>query len=278
MKRTMLIAATLIAALWSARPVAAEVQDARGVGDGSLALAASPEARVPAPLLDLAPRVDLLSQFGATPVQFGAVAYRPRGRYYRREEPWLGTQTQIHAGFFDPDGDTGTGFVLGMRGGPMVDPNIQLGLGVDWEHRSEEQSEVVGTSSGPGGTVITTRRQLSSSSENTFPLMGFMQVSGNEGMSVVTYGCIGGGFEIVTLSATDFSSGSSFDATYGGWGWQAWGGAKVPLSGRASVVGEVYLNQSEPHRDVDDPVTGQTFRETVKLNGFGMRFGLSWGM
>src|SRR5258708_9581632 len=70
MKRTMLIAATLIAALWSARPVAAEVQDARGVGDGSLALAASPEARVPAPLLDLAPRVDLLSQFGATPVQF----------------------------------------------------------------------------------------------------------------------------------------------------------------------------------------------------------------
>ena len=55
-------------------------------------------------------------------------------------------------------------------------------------------------------------------------------------------------------------------------------GAKIPLSGRASVLGEIFLNQSEPHRDVDDPVTGQTFREIVKVNGFGMRFGLSWGM
>ena len=280
MKGTMLTVAALAAALLCAGPSAADPSGVDGrsnsssPADGALALAIPAEAPS---VGSLAPRVDALAEFGAAPMTLDAVTYRPRGRYYRRSEPYLGTQTQIHAGFFDPEGDNGTGFVLGIRGGPMVDQNIQLGLGVDWEHRSQETSEVVGTSSGPGGTVITTRRQLSSSSENTFPILGFIQLSGDASMSVVPYGGIGGGYEVVTLSATDFSSGSSFDATYGGWGWQAWAGAKVPLSGRAAVLGEVFLNQSEPHRDVDDPISGQTFRETVKLNGFGARFGLSWG-
>jgi hypothetical protein len=274
----MLTVAALAAALLSARPSAADPAgtDGRSNSTGDVLALAMPAD--PSSVRSLAPQVDALAEFGAAPMTLDAVMYRPRGRYYRRSEPYLGTQTQIHAGFFDPEGDTGTGFVLGIRGGPMVDPNIQLGLGVDWEHRSQEQSEVVGTSSGPGGTVITTRRQLSSSSENTFPILGFIQLSGDASSPVVPYGGIGGGYEVVTLSATDFSSGSSFDATYGGWGWQAWAGARIPLSGRASVLGEAYLNQSEPHRDVDDPVSGQTFRETVKLNGFGARFGLSWGM
>ncbi|HTM57878.1 MAG TPA: outer membrane beta-barrel protein [Candidatus Udaeobacter sp.] len=280
MKRMLILIGILVAALTTARTGLADVSSATQESGHSalesLALGMPADA---AEGHALAPEVDAMAEFGATPVTLGAVMYRPRSRYYRRSEPSMGSQAQVHAGFFDPEGDqNGTGFVLGMRGGPMVDPHIQLGLGVDWEHRSSEQSEVVGTSPGPGGTVITTRRQLSSSSENTFPILGFVQVTGDPSMPVVPYGGIGGGYEIVTLSATDFQSGSSFDATYGGWGWQAWGGAKIPLSGQASVLGEVYLNQSEPHRDVDDPTTGQTFREVVKVNGFGMRFGLSWGM
>lgn len=279
MKRTVLIAAILVAAPLAARAAAADVNDlASSSAISPLALATTAPDGAAAAVGDLAPRADFVSEFGAAPIRLDAVAYRPRGRYYRRDNPWLGTQTQIHAGFFDPEENSGTGFVLGIRGGPMVDPHIQLGLGVDWEHRGDEQSEVISNSTGPGGVPITTRRQLSSSSENTFPLMGFVQISGDESMPVVPYGGIGGGYEVVTLSATDFATNSSFDATYGGWGWQAWGGARIPLSGRASVLGEVYLNQSEPHRDVDDPVTGQTYREIVKVNGFGMRFGLSWGL
>ena len=279
MKRMLTMIGILATALLTAGSSFAQVPAAsHEAGQSALEALALGMPGVASDVRSLAPQADAIAEFGAAPVTLDAVMYRPRSRYYRRSEPSMGSQTQVHAGFFDPEGDTGTGFVLGIRGGPMVDPHIQLGLGVDWEHRAEEQSEVVGTSSGPGGTVITTRRQLSSSSENTFPILGFIQVAGDASMPVVPYGGIGGGYEIVTLSATDFSTGSSFEATYGGWGWQAWGGAKIPLSGQASVLGEIFVNQSEPHRDVDDPVTGQTFREVVKIDGFGMRFGLSWGM
>jgi hypothetical protein len=215
----------------------------------------------------------------ARPITFEAVSYRPRGRYRDRDRsPWYGSDTQVHAGFFDPTGDGSQGFVLGVRGGPRIDPHLQLGVGVDWEHRGDQQSQVLGSSSGPGGTVITTRRQLSSSSENTFPILAYLQVQGDESMPVIPYAGIGGAYEVVTLSATDFASGSTFDATYGGWGWQAWAGAKIPMSGHSGLVAEVFTNRAEASRDVYDAVLAATFRETVKLDGFGMRFGVTWGM
>jgi hypothetical protein len=39
---------------------------------------------------------------------------------------------------------------------------------------------------------------------------------------------------------------------------------------------EVFLNTSEPGRDVTSD-TGTTYRETVKINGSGLRIGMAWG-
>ena len=82
---------------------------------------------------------------------------------------------------------------------------------------------------------------------------------------------------VLFLSADNFQTSEHFDATYGGWGWQAWGGVSVPLSGNSRITAEVFRNQSEVGRDVDDPQTGVTYREIVNLDGVGMRFGLGWG-
>ena len=78
------------------------------------------------------------------------------------------------------------------------------------------------------------------------------------------------------LSAEGVQPEDNFDATYGGWGWQVWGGAAMPLSGRTRLNAEVFLNNSELDRDIDDPQSGAT-REVVPMDGVGMRFGLSWG-
>ena len=83
--------------------------------------------------------------------------------------------------------------------------------------------------------------------------------------------------DVLFLSADNFQTSEHFDATYGGWGWQAWGGVSVPLSGNSRITAEVFRNQSEVGRDVDDPQTGVTYREIVNLDGVGMRFGLGWG-
>ncbi len=77
--------------------------------------------------------------------------------------------------------------------------------------------------------------------------------------------------------AEDFQTGQSFDATYDGFGWQLWGGAALPLSGRSRLVGEVFMNNADLEREVFDVVTGETIRETVSTDGVGARFGLSWG-
>jgi hypothetical protein len=85
------------------------------------------------------------------------------------------------------------------------------------------------------------------------------------------------GYEVLWLRAEDFTAGTEFDATYGGFGWQAWAGASLPLGGTARVVAEVFTNQSEVGRDVEDVTTGERLRETVNVDGMGMRFGLAWG-
>jgi hypothetical protein len=281
MKRHIVMLAALAVAVVSAPSHADPVPFA---GEPS-PLALAVDAAAPAPV-SFAPPSGASAQFTGTPALYSAspltldaVMYRPRSRYYNRGRgPMLGSEMQIHAGFFTPDGSSSSGFVLGMRGGPLVDPHIQLGASADWEHRSDESDQVIGTSSGPGGTTIQTKRQLSSSSENTFPILGFIQVKGDDRMSVVPYAGFGGGYEIVQLSATDFATNSSFDATYGGWGWQAWLGARIPLSGRSALLAEGFLNRCEAHRDVYDAVLNETFRETVDLNGYGMRFGLTWGI
>jgi len=209
------------------------------------------------------------------PYRNDAIRYRDRGS--RRRGSYGESPAQIHFGFFDPDGHGATSFLVGLRGGPLVSPNVQIGGGVDWIYRTDDQTVVAGEPFQQGGTTVTPTRVLSRASTNLFPFTLFMQVQGDENQSVIPYGGIAGGWEVLFLSADDFTTGDSFDATFTGWGWQAWLGAGVPLSGQARLNGEVYVNQAEPERDVDDAATGLTFRERVKADGVGMRLGLQFG-
>jgi hypothetical protein len=229
-----------------------------------------------APALGM-PSADLaLLQAPMPDLQLAGVHYRPRsGGWGRRVDSE--SVTQIHLGFFDPEGDAGRQFLLGVRGGPMIDPHVQLGVGVDWAHMADNVSSVSHESNGPGGFPITTQRDLARSSSNLFPIMAFIQVSGDDNMQVIPYFGAGAGYEVMNLTADDFVTNASFDATYGGWGWQVWGGAAFPLSGRARINGELFVNTAELGRDVTDEALGGTFRETVKVNGVGMRLGIAWG-
>ncbi len=231
------------------------------------------------------------SAAATTPVELAAVAWRPSGtsfesvRYRPRrgyrdrdydDRRSLNSSTQLHLGFYDPSEGIGTGFWGGFRGGPWVDPHVQIGVGVDWFHKSEDVTESGGGGiDGPGGVVIVPERTVSEYSVNMFPIYGFMQVAGDASMSVIPYAGIGGGYNVLFLTANDFETGEEFDGTFGGWGWQRFGGAAVPLSGRSRMSGEVFYASTEVGRDVED-ITGE-YRETIDVDGLGVRFGLSWG-
>lgn len=237
---------------------------------GALALAEPPA------LAGAAPDLAVIHTPAVPEVSVAGVAYRPRRSGYGRHVAAQGV-SQIHMGFFDPDGDPARAFLVGIRGGPMLDSHVQLGAGIDWAHDSDRLTTVSSSEIGPGGTPITVQREIARSSTDFFPIMAFLQISADDDLSLVPYFGIAGGYQVLNLSADDYQSGQSFDATYGGWGWQAWGGAAMPLSGRTRLTGEVFFNGGELGRDVDDPLFGGGYRETVKADGFGARFGLAWG-
>ncbi len=212
---------------------------------------------------------------------FESITYRPRYDRPRRYHDDYGsrggggTVSQLHVGFFNPSEFSSSGLVLGFRGGVAPEEHIQIGAELDWHYKSDRQTAVVSQQELPTGGSAQVRRVLSSASSNLIPVLGYLQVSGDHSMAVIPYAGVGLGYEAYFLSADDFNTGSHFDAQYGGFAWQAWGGAQVPLSGRSRLVGEVFVNQADLGRDVD--INGQTFREIVNLNGAGMRFGINWG-
>lgn len=150
-------------------------------------------------------------------------------------------------------------------------------MGVDWAHKTEKTSSVTHNSTGPNGEQIVVKQDLASASSNLFPVMGFVQVSADDDMGVVPYFGAAAGYEVLGLSAEDFTTHTSYDGTFGGWGWQLWGGAALPLSGRTRVTGELYVNGGELSRDVTDELAGTSYRESVNVDGMGLRMGIAWG-
>ena len=209
------------------------------------------------------------------------VRYRPgpyRPRAYRSPMSVIPLAAQIHVGFFDPIDNFSTGFDGGFRVGPQVDPHIQVGLAMDWWHRSDDKVLDLGTVEAPGGTA-SEQLILSESTANLVPILVFVQVSGDEKMSFIPYGGFGVGYEWLFLTANDYVTRESFDQTFGGFGWQVWVGAGLPLDERARLTAELFFNGCEVGSEVDVniPDYGRaTVRDVVKMNGLGMRLGVSW--
>jgi hypothetical protein len=210
--------------------------------------------------------------------RYESARYRPRRERYHEGRSYRARGvSQLHFGFLDPDGAAEPGFVAGFRGGQQIDDVFQIGLGVDWKHKSGRSTEVVQETVGPGGEVIRVARDLSRFSSDLFPGIAYLQVSGPSDLGIVPYFGVAGSWQVLFLQADDFQTGESFDATFDGFGWQMWGGAAIPLSGRSKLVGEAFLNNAELSRDVFDPASGTDIHETVSTDGIGGRFGISWG-
>jgi hypothetical protein len=200
---------------------------------------------------------------------------RDNGEYVHNSGPT--GFSQLHGGFFDPDGDASNGFLVGGRGGLGMDEHLQLGLGVDWTHRSDRQSTLVSEVKTQDGTTIERRVELAHWTSDLVPMMAYAQFAPGSPRSLMPYFGIGGGYEVLFRNAEDFQTGEKSNATYSGWGWQAWAGVSLPLTNNARLNGEVFRNQSTVARDLDDTANGFT-REMVPVDGMGLRVGLAWGL
>ncbi len=198
---------------------------------------------------------------------------------YRTVRSVIPFSAQVHLGFFDPIDNFSTGFDGGFRVGPQLDPYIQVGLAIDWWHRSDDKVLDLGKIEAPVGTA-NEELILSQSTANLVPILLFVQVSGDKRNPVIPYGGFGAGYEWLSLSANDYLTHESFDQTFGGFGWQLWVGAGVPLDWRLRMNAEAYFNSCEVSSEVDVFIQDYgpaTVRDVIKTNGMGMRVGVSWG-
>jgi hypothetical protein len=204
--------------------------------------------------------------------RYDAVSYRPRGQrpVDPRVQRWRGVG-QLHAGVFDPDGPPQNGFNLGFRAGHELDQMLQIGVGLDWRTRS---GIAVPATQTPGAPVPIQSNQYSS---NLLPVLAYLQLQGPN-MLISPYVGVAGSWQVLFLSATDAVTGQHYDATFTGWGWQAWAGAGFRVAGRTRLIAEVFMNEGSVGRDIYDPnYYGPVVRETIRTDGFGARYGVCWG-
>jgi hypothetical protein len=209
-------------------------------------------------------------------VETSAVHYQPAPVTKYEGLPGRPFVTQLHGGYFNASSDNTAPFVIGMRAGPMVDQRLQLGVNVDWVHQTKTLSNILSTSVGPGGVPIAVKVDSARALLNQAHIMAFTQISGWGLLGFVPYFGLGGGYEFLALSSENFVTGQSRQVDFSGWGWQAWGGVGFPLGKRTRLNGEVYVNQAELGKTVTD-VNGVATRQTVDLNGVGIRVGIAWG-
>jgi hypothetical protein len=242
-------------------------------------------AALPAEPLQSGPTLALGEIPVPTGIETSMVTYRPRPgstttstvTVKDNSKSEVRSVSQVNLGYFVPDGGLGTRFDLGVRGGPVIADALQLGVAADWMYRTETISQPITSRTGPGGVPITQTQQLARATVNMFPVMAFAQLHIFDLLGLKPY--VGGaaGYEVMLLSGEDFQTGQSTDATFGGWGWQAWAGGSLPLGGSARLTGEAFYNDADLARDTSDQNSGQTIHETVKGEGKGLRFGIAWG-
>lgn len=274
--RSLVSAAFAVAV--AAAPAAAGVT---GPLDPSISRLAVPVVALPvagATTLAAGPGIESASLMSGTRLE--AIRYRPRRRYRERDDDrWTersrgGGYAQFHGGIFDPKDDGANGAVFGMRVGGSMEDRAQVGVALDWSHRSDRTTNVVRREPLPGGGTVEQRVDLASSSFDLVPVLAFVQVT-PAGSQAGPYFGIGGGYEALFVNAEDFVTGSDYEATFDGWGWQAWGGFAFPMTRDVRLNMEVFANGGDLDREVDD-VSGFTVREIVNVDGGGARFGLSW--
>lgn len=210
-------------------------------------------------------------------------SYRPRRNPYPDGTRYRSSRSrgpsgfmEIHGGVLEPDGTPEMQTLFGLKLASMPDPRVHIGAMVDWAHRGNTVTEVVTTSTGPNGEEIRTQRELAEASTDLVPMLAFIQFTGAGRLPLIPYIGAGGGYQLLFLSAEDFTTGADFDATYGGWAWQAWAGIAIPFGRNVRLNGEVFRTGGTVGRDVDDLSGEPTLREELDVDGAGVRVGLAF--
>jgi hypothetical protein len=174
----------------------------------------------------------------------------------------------LHGGMFSPLEVNAPSPTVGLRLSKLVGTHLQAGVLTGWTFERKDETQSVGSLPGPDPKIVLARVDA-----HLVPLMGFLRVNLTEKHWLVPYVGAGAGYEWLTIQATDYRTQTTGSAAYSNWAWEGWVGLGIRLGKDLRVSGEAFYNGASLERDVVDQ-SGQTWKETVNMDGVGARVGL----
>ena len=199
---------------------------------------------------------------------------RRAGSYYRDDYGHHPAYfANLGVGSFDPTSQPGRGFYFNGAVGSEMNDAMDLGLSVQWYHRSTGGSQVISEFQDPAGNTGQRVIETSDVTTDLVPVMGFLRVRIPVTGAVQPYVGAGLGWEWLTVDGTD-DQGFAFSDDYDGVGAQFFGGANVAVAPNASLYGEAIWNASTVSAEFYDSFYNGTVRDEIDMDGLGLHAGL----
>lgn len=176
-------------------------------------------------------------------------------------------------GSFDPSSQPGRGFLFNSAFGGEINDAMDLGISLQWYHRSTGGSQIISEFEDPAGNVGQRVVETSDVTTDLVPVMGFLRVRIPVTGSVQPYVGAGIGWEWLNVEGTD-DQGFAFSDDYDGMGAQVFGGANLNVAPNAALYGEAVYNASTVSAEFYDSFYGGTVRDEIDMDGFGIHGGL----
>lgn len=176
-------------------------------------------------------------------------------------------------GSFDPSSQPGRGFYFNGAVGSEINEAMDLGLSLQWYHRSTGGSQIISEFQDPAGNTGQRVIETSDVTTDLVPVMGFLRVRIPVTGAIQPYVGAGIGWEWLTVDGTD-DQGFAFSDDYDGMGAQFFGGANFAVSPNAAVYGEAIWNASTVSAEFYDSFYGGTVRDEIDMDGLGFHGGL----
>ena len=201
-------------------------------------------------------------------------------RYYPAPPPPRSRPIQgwfeVRGGFYDSQDASKNDWTIGIKTTGRVAPNVLIGFSADYQRRENSGREVTSSYIDPTGNVVTTSTTTAENESNLWPIMGTLELHFAGGSGIDPYVGGGIGWEFLNVQAYDARTGLYYSADYDGFGYQAFGGVRLPIGPRAKFSAEAYWNGAEVDRHFFDPYTGLNYEESIDVDGVGGRAGLSF--
>ncbi len=179
-------------------------------------------------------------------------------------------------GTFDLKGEPDGGSFLGLRTGTEFDNRLTLSFNIDAHWRSYDEQITIAQEIDRNGNVITTSMTNFATTSTLIPLGVSLGLRLPGTHTLTPFIGVGVAYELLVNHVEDFASGIEDTNVYGGPGWQVFGGLIFPVTTDTHLLGELWINDAEVSRDVDDYSEGLPVRETINVSGFGARLGVEF--